>query len=181
MKTNLERNSNPQHLINWFDDFDGPNRYGFLSNFYIGDPIDMGDGFGLYQTGEHAFQAYKAAKVWEFADIASAPGPGAAKSRGRACTLRPDWEAVKYDVMRAVLTAKFATWRAEAQMLLDTGDAYLVEGTDWHDRVWGIDNRTHSGRNWLGELLMARRAHLRSGINIEPINSAVLLFAQPSL
>jgi predicted NAD-dependent protein-ADP-ribosyltransferase YbiA (DUF1768 family) len=62
-----------------------------------------------------------------------------------------------------VLARKFHPAREEAQMLLDTGDAQLVEGTYWHDQVWGVDITTGIGRNWLGTLLMARRAELRAG------------------
>ena len=57
----------------------------------------------------------------------------------------------------------------EGRRLLETGTRLLVEGTWWHDRVWGVDlaaRPAHSlpwhgaGRNWLGALLMARRSEL---------------------
>lgn len=157
--------------IVWFDDFETEpvNRYRFLSNFYIGQPIVMPSGTD-FATGEHAFQAYKAAAFEDFERVRDAVLPGAAKSTGRRIQLRSDWEAVKYDVMAAVIRAKFDEGRDEATMLLETGDALLVEGTWWHDRVWGVDlstggtGREHTamGRNWLGTLLMARRAELRA-------------------
>lgn len=175
------RNVDPTQLINWFDDFGDPNPYCFLSNFYEGAQFDMGDGYGdVWRTGEHAFQAYKATTFKDFRKINRAVGPARAKAEGRSIKLRRDWEAVKYDVMRAVLAAKFAPGRWEADMLLSTGDAYLLEGTDWNDRVWGVNNSNGRGRNWLGELLMARRAHLRSGIG-DVVNPTVLGFALPDL
>lgn len=180
--TRIPQNADTARLINWFDDFDGPNKYGFLSNFYIGGKFDMGDGLGaIYRTGEHAFQAYKATTEGDFNRVVTATSPGVSKARGRKVKLRRDWELVKYDVMRAVLNAKFAAGRPEADLLLRTGDALLVEGTDWGDKVWGVLNENGYGRNWLGELLMARRAVLRSGALFAPISGAVLAFSVPSL
>jgi len=157
--------------IMWFDDLGTGNpEYRFLSNFYEGVPIEMPDG-QVFATGEHAFAAYKAAHPAAFAAIQGATSPGEAKSMGRKCTLRPDWEAVKYDVMAAVIRSKFGAGREEATLLLRTGDALLVEGTYWGDRVWGVDLKSYAdrevahlapGRNWLGTLLMARRAELRA-------------------
>lgn len=159
-----ERNARPDQLIDWFDDFEGHNDYRFLSNFFIGDPIDMNDGHGAcYRTGEHAFQAYKATDLVQWQGVVDAKSPGKAKMIGRRIELRKDWEQVKFDVMRAVLAAKFSPERPEAEMLLATGDALLIEGTEWNDRVWGV-NRQGMGRNWLGTLLMAQRAVLRSGL-----------------
>lgn len=163
------QNENPSILIDWFDDFEGENKYRFLSNFYVGEPIDMQDGNGpIYRTGEHAFQAYKASDRKGWRTVVEAKDPGRAKARGRRLTLRDDWESVKYDVMSAVLAAKFAPDRPEAVLLVMTGDALLVEGTHWGDRVWGVavpkgSIRQPTGRNWLGRLLMAQRAILRAG------------------
>lgn len=167
--------------VMWFDDFngdrgDGPtNDYRFLSNFYVGEPLVMPDG-EEFPTGEHAYQAYKAAHREAFLAIQGAadrygdPSPGRAKQMGNVCTLRPDWEVVKLDVMAAVVRCKFTAEREEGRLLLATADALLVEGTYWGDRVWGVDLKTWfdreppiveaPGRNWLGTMLMARRAEL---------------------
>lgn len=153
----------PGVRIAWFDDLGTGNEdYRFLSNFYEGDPLPV---FGEeWPTGEHAFQAIKATDSRARDAIRDARSPGEAKRMGRACTLRPDWEEVKYDVMAAVVRSKFDPGRVEGALLLGTGDALLVEGTYWHDRVWGIDLNAlgNPGRNWLGTLLMARRAELRA-------------------
>jgi ribA/ribD-fused uncharacterized protein len=137
-----------------------------------------------FLTGEHAFAAMK---FWgtdwtHFEDIVNAKGyayvspkghivrsaPSQAKALGRSREhpLRPDWEIVKLDVMAAVIRAKFAPGRDEAERLLATGTRMLVEGTYWGDDVWGVDidqtEHLPRGRNWLGTLLMARRAELAS-------------------
>jgi len=161
-------------VISYLDDFDDPeNQFRFLSNFYVGQPIHFGQYVAL--TGEHLFQAMKARDGFHFRKILAAATPGEAKAEGRHLLgLRPDWERVKYDVMRVVLAHKFTLKRPEGGMLLDTRDALLVEGTYWKDRVWGVELthtddadpgtgwQTSPGRNWLGVLLMARRAELHA-------------------
>lgn len=148
-------------IIEYFDDFEGPNPYAFLSNFYLSRVTILGR---TYPTGEHAFAAFKALPGTKAHDIIRlAPTPGRAKAFGRATYLRPDWENVKYDVMRVVLRAKFAPGSELAAQLMDTGNALLVEGTTWNDKVWGVALPGKRGRNWLGHLLMARRAELLSG------------------
>jgi ribA/ribD-fused uncharacterized protein len=173
-------------VISNFDSFDGANEWAFLSNFYVGEePLSFRG--RKYQTGEHMFQAFKARNRTDHERIAGQTGPHEAKAEGRhLLRLRPDWERVKYDVMRLVLATKFRLEREEGPLLLATGDALLVEGTMWGDRVWGVDLKAgrkrwleengeiHTdatwdpgdpweispGRNWLGVLLMARRCEL---------------------
>lgn len=150
-----------KHIIN-FDAFDGPNEYAFLSNFYKGEPIVVFD--ATWPTGEHAYQGMKCLESLDRETIRTAKTPGIAKRLGRSITLRPAWESKKYDVMAAVLRAKFTLDRKEGMLLLETGNVLLTEGTNWNDRVWGVDGHDLSspGRNWLGTLLMARRAELRA-------------------
>lgn len=172
---------NTPEVIAWFDNFhdtDGDrNEYDFLSNFFFGAPLH--DGFRTYETGEHMFAAYKTFNRDQHDAIRNAVDPNEAKALGRTCDLRADWEVVKLDVMRFVLSLKFTLDREEGQRLLRTGDALLVEGTWWKDRVWGVDLDTDKhaapqqrpGRNWLGALLMARRAELRAEqFGIEPFS-----------
>lgn len=129
-----------------------------LSNFYPS-PFEL-DGH-TWPTVEHYFQAAKSANPDGYHRVREAPTPGQAKRLGRGVALRADWEEVKLDVMREALAAKFAPESPLAAWLLDTGDALLVEGNTWNDRQWGVCDGV--GRNWLGVLLMARRAELRSG------------------
>lgn len=159
-------------VIAWFDDFDGPHDFAALSNFYEGEPIAIKAWGDTFKTGEHAFAAMKAydeyGKTVSYMQIRDANGPGGAKALGRVCRLRDDWEEVKYDVMMTVLRHKFTLDREEGKVLLQTGDALLIEGTFWGDHVWGVALGENSeplaepGRNWLGTMLMARRAELRA-------------------
>lgn len=170
---------NTDNLILWFDDLGtGNEKYNFLSNFFEGAPLtfpDLTDVEGealTFATGEHAFAAMKffGSDMEHFTRIMNAPDPNTAKAlgRSRAHALRPDWEAVKYDAMAAVTRAKYTLNREEGMRLINTGDRLLVEGTYWHDDVWGVrlnqqsEKRPAYGRNWLGTLLMARRAELRA-------------------
>lgn len=153
--------------IHNFDEFDGFNPWAFLSNFFVGDPIQVED--ITFMTGEHIFQGYKTTNDEWFNKILEAPTPGEAKRLGRNAPLRHDWEGVKYDVMRLTVVSKFAPGRQEAEWLLATGDALLTEGTRWGDTTWGVKigkatglPASWEGRNWLGTLLMARRAELRA-------------------
>lgn len=194
-------NSDPTKLIDWFDDLGtGNEKYRFLSNFYEGEPITV-SGLGeildlpveaQFQTGEHLFQAFKARSRKDFLAIGMAKArtvpytdkagkkqtytesaPGMAKALGRALPLRADWEQIKFDVMALTVRAKFASGREEAERLLATGDAYLQEGTWWGDDTWGVllDEEGRPGRNWLGTLLMMRRAELRSGLDTIPFTA----------
>jgi ribA/ribD-fused uncharacterized protein len=128
-----------------------------LSNFYVS-PFELDD--YAWQTVEHYFQATKSSNPVGYHQVREAATPGEAKRLGRRVTLRADWEQVKLDVMRGALAAKFAKDSELAEWLLSTGDALLVEGNTWSDIFWGVCNGV--GSNWLGGLLMMRRAELRS-------------------
>ena len=133
--------------------------YEFLSNFWHSPFIHEGI---EYPTNEHFFQAMKTLDPKERMWIASAETPGIAKRRGRSCTLRSDWEAVKEQVMLTGLRSKFnqPTLRT---MLLMTGDQELVEGNWWGDTYWGVCNGV--GRNRLGVLLMQVRDEIREELS----------------
>ena len=136
--------------------FTGP--YRFLSNFH---PSRIPRGEYIYATVEHAFQAAKTDSARERRDILNASTPGEAKRLGRRCTLRPNWEQVKIDVMRECLRIKFLDDHLRSQ-LLATGEAELVEGNTWMDRFWG-QCPVGVGENMLGKLLMELRRELRRG------------------
>lgn len=140
--------------------FDG--EYAFLSNYYDS-PITY-KGYTC-PTVEHAFHAAKTDNEKEVRAIVNAPTPGESKRLGRQCTLRPDWEEVKDNIMRTLLCKKFAIPELRDK-LLATGDAMLIEGTTWHDNYWGVcscEKCGGRGKNRLGELLMEIRKELREG------------------
>lgn len=165
-KLNIKLEDGEPTVIAWFDSFEGPNEYEFLSNFYVGEPIYIRSLDDTFQTGEHAFAAMKTVDIDDYNRIREAFDPGQAKMYGRMCKLRPDWEAVKYDAMMLVLRSKFTLDRQEGRLLMATDNALLIEGTYWDDDVWGValsgDPLQSMGRNWLGTLLMARRAELKA-------------------
>jgi hypothetical protein len=115
----------------------------------------------LWPTSEHYFQGQKfagteheeAIRLQNSATIAARIG------RDRERPLRPDWEAVKDDIMREAVRAKFTQHADLRDMLLGTGDCEIVEHTE-RDRYWG-DGGDGSGRNMLGRILMEIREELR--------------------
>jgi N-glycosidase YbiA len=133
-------------------------RWAFLSNF-CPSPITIG---GItYPTAEHAYQAQKAYKDEDRQKVLNAKTPGEAKRIGRNIPTRGDWNAVRIDVMRAVIAAKFAE-PSMARRLIETGNIEIVEDNYWGDQFWGVC--AGSGQNWLGRLLMEERARLK-GLN----------------
>ena len=142
-------------MINQFE-----GNYAFLSNYYPSPFIH--DGIE-YPTVEHFFQAAKTLDIQKRKAIAAAATPGQAKRMGRSVELRPDWESVKNYIMSLGLALKFQNPDLAAK-LIDTWPKYLVEGTTWHDRYWGVctcDRCKGNGQNWLGRLLMDKREDLR--------------------
>lgn len=85
--------------------------------------------------------------------------PSQAKRAGRNLVIRPDWENIKYEVMKTALRAKFSDpmW---GRRLLDTGDEILIEWNNWGDKVWGVSIKDNKGHNLLGKALMEIRDEL---------------------
>ena len=131
-------------------------KYAFLSNFY---PIKVTYGGLTYPNNEAAFQAQKTLKPEEREGFTCLP-PSDAKRRGRHVRLRPDWEDVKCGIMEEIVRAKFTQNLRLRQQLIETGSAQLIEGNSWNDRFWGVDARSGTGKNHLGEILMKIRAEL---------------------
>lgn len=141
------------------DDFRGP--HFFLSNFY---PYRFEWRGTEWKSSEHAFQAAKTSNVADFERIRTAVRARDAKTLGRSIEKRPDWEAIRIDVMREIIAAKFAAGTLIEYWLTDTGDAELIEGNNWHDDFWGVchcDEHAGVGLNWLGIILMEQRSALR--------------------
>lgn len=140
-------------------EFDG--KYAFLSNFFYS-PFVFDD--VIYPTNEHFFQAMKTLSQEERRKIAEAKTPGVAKRMGRQVQLREDWEEVKENVMRLGVGLKFKAHPGLAKKLVETGDAYLIEGNSWHDNTWGScfcsKCAAISGKNLLGQILMEEREKL---------------------
>lgn len=118
-----------------------------------------------YPTAEHAYQAGKARKDSVRQWILSAPTPSLVAMAAHGLytwDIVPNWSQVKFDRMRVVLRAKYSQHEDLRALLLETGNARLVEAgrTDNAvNRVWGEVNG--KGTNMLGMLLMEVRTELR--------------------
>lgn len=154
--------------------------FGFLSNFYAA-PVRI-DGES-WPTVERYYQAQKSADPGYRRAVREAATPGRAKRLGadsagpRHATQqswfrrngvlpRADWDAVKVDVMRTAVRAKFEQNHELAGRLLATAGAELVEDST-ADAFWGTGP---DGRdlNWLGRLLTEVRAELAAGVARHP-------------
>lgn len=134
------------------------NEYWFLSNFcnapFVDPELDL-----EYQTTEHYYQAAKTLDPVEYEKIRTAPTPGKSKYLGRCCTIRPDWNDIKIQIMARALALKFTQNPALQKKLIATGELELVEGNTWGDTYWGVCNNI--GENHLGKLLMKLRTELQ--------------------
>jgi len=70
--------------------------------------------------------------------------------------VRPDWNEVRVDVMRAILRTKVAQHEYVRRKLFETGTRELVENS-WRDNFWGW-GPNRDGQNMLGKLWMEIRA-----------------------
>lgn len=148
-------------------------QYQFLSNFYqhpftlgsqpIGSPVAHLVGYQANSV-EHFFQAAKTLDVHSAIAVLSAKTSAATKAMGRKVALRPDWEDVKYEAMRAILRSKFKNDQLRS-WLAETGTAELIEANHWHDTIWGrctCAKHQGAGSNYLGQILMELRAEITS-------------------
>jgi N-glycosidase YbiA len=141
--------------------------YGCFSNF-APYPVEI-DG-QIWPTTEHYYQAQKFADPAYRERIRLEKHPSAAKGLGNSDKqpIRPDWDAVRVDVMRQAVCAKLAQHPEVAEALLSTGDAVLVEHSA-KDPFW-TDGGDGSGENTFGRLLMALRAELRYARSSAPLD-----------
>lgn len=133
--------------------------YGCFSNFARYN-IQL-DGL-TWPTTEHYFQAQKYVHNSErYMAIHGAATPRIAADLGRdhTVTIRPDWEQIKDDVMRRAILKKFETHADIKKILLDTGDADVIEDSPV-DYYWGV-GANGTGKNMLGKILMEVRDILR--------------------
>jgi len=128
--------------------------YAFLSNFY---PCTIKWSGMVFPSSEHMFMSFKSDDPDWKRTCQKNLKPGEIKAAGRKVALRPDWEQIKYQAMYDSVLYKF--WQNEdlKTKLLATGNQNLIEGNHWGDKVWGMDNKTWEGENYLGRILMQVR------------------------
>lgn len=151
----------------WFSE--KHNKYTFfLSNNY---PVQV-QAWGLsFPSAESAYQAAKFANQPQLmAQFCRLDGESAKKIGRKQYRRyqRPDWYAAREAMMLEVLRAKFTQNPDLRNLLLATGDGYIVEHTK-HDAFWG-DGGNGRGKNRLGYLLMQVRGELGGvGVVQEPV------------
>ena len=133
--------------------------FGELSNFAL---FEIRIDGSAWPTSEHYFQAQKFHNEGYREKIRTVASPSVAArfGRSRKVKLRSDWESIKEDVMMKALRAKFTQHEKFGRILLETGDARLIEHTT-NDSYWA-DGGDGSGKNRLGILLMQLREELRT-------------------
>lgn len=143
-------------VINFYSTKDD---YGCFSNFSAHQIFAKDK---TWKTSEHYFQAQKFAGTEheEQLRLTDSPMQVAKMGRDRKRPLRKDWEVVKDDIMREALRAKFTQHEDLKKILLETGEAILVEHTK-NDSYWA-DGGDGSGKNMLGILLMELREELKN-------------------
>ena len=130
--------------------------YRFLSNFY---PCQVKYEGIVYPSSEHAYQAAKTSSQAKKLGISEYKTAFKAKCVGHKLQLRKNWESAKESIMFEILCCKFEQNSNLRKRLLDTNNAFLVEGNSWGDTYWGVCNGV--GKNRLGKLLMRVRRRLR--------------------
>jgi hypothetical protein len=123
--------------------------------------IDLDDAW--WPTVENYYQAQKFTDPELRKSIRKAEKPPIAKSLAdkNKAAIRPDWDAVKDDVMYRAVRRKFEQHPELKAMLLATGDEELIESAPT-DTYWGV-GRDGMGRNKLGKIMSRIRDELRDG------------------
>lgn len=135
--------------------------YGAFSNLYRRKIKFEGEEF---PTAEHAYQAGKPRRDSVRKWLMAAPSPALLAMAAHGLyywDVVPGWSTIKFDRMRGVIRAKFTQHADLRDLLLETGDAPLIETptTDTAtNRLWGEVNGR--GKNMLGRILMEIRDEL---------------------
>lgn len=129
--------------------------YRWLSNFAPCSVVFEGE---IYDSVENAYQASKTLnpveRTW-FQGITA----GQAKRMSRKITIRDDWDTVKLENMRWLLSQKYLTPKYK-KLLLKTKGRHIQEGNRWGDKFWGVCLKSGDGQNNLGKLIMEIRSQL---------------------
>jgi len=130
--------------------------YGFMSNYYKSRFFVFGR---WWNWSEAPYQAAKTTVESEIDEIHQATKANDTRLIGQKVTMRPDWDEVKYEAMKVVLTAKFLQHHDLRKQLMDTGTEELIEDSPV-DYYWGC-GADGTGKNMLGKLLMELREELK--------------------
>jgi ribA/ribD-fused uncharacterized protein len=122
--------------------------------------IDLDDAW--WPTVENYYQAQKFTDPQLREAIHSADKPIIAKDLAdkNKAAIRPDWDAIKDEVMYRAVRCKFASHPELKAMLLASGDEDIIE-TAPTDTYWGIGS-DGTGLNKLGNIIARIREELRA-------------------
>lgn len=131
---------NAKYCINWFSNMRR------MDKSFVYQEIN-------YWTPENFYQAMKTDKdMIELRRGIATMNPYKAKIFSKAIALRKDWEDIKLDVMKKILSFKFSPQTSWGQKLKEY-DGEIVEWNNWTDKFWGMDIYSNSGENNLGKIL----------------------------
>lgn len=153
--------------------------FGGLSNMAPGFPLVING--GPIRTSEALYQACRFPHRPEIQRLIIAQtSPMTAKMKGKPFQndSRPDWIAVRVNVMRWCLRVKLVqNWEKFSELLLSTDDLPIVEKKSRRTDFWGAkiaDDGFLVGQNVLGRLLMELREQLKQGDSsldeVRPLN-----------
>ncbi len=157
------------HIIPFYHETD---EYGCFSNWY---PASF-EYAGIKYSSSEQFMMYQKVVMFKQYDlgqkILATESPKEQKHLGR--THFPEfnatvWDATSYTIVKRGILAKFQQNEEIKKILLDTGNALLVEASPL-DRIWGVGVGTKKalnvsnwqGKNLLGRALMQVREDLHS-------------------
>ena len=143
-----------------------PNNTLYLSRSDVNEPLSSFSRHGFELEGEfwpsveHYFQGMKFENPADREKVRQAEHPARARRLGRSRfrRIRKDWSQVRRVMMTRAVYTKCRTHPSVAERLLETGNAKLVENTQY-DYFWGC-GRDGRGHNTYGQVLMDVRRKL---------------------
>jgi ribA/ribD-fused uncharacterized protein len=104
-------------------------------------------------------------------------GARTVKKASRGLTLRPDWDTVKLEIMRALVLDKARRNPEVGDWLVATGNGFIQEGNTWGDIFWGVAMadmpargiKAGQGENHLGRIWMEVRDRIREERGLPPL------------
>lgn len=112
-----------------------------------------------WRNVEAAYQSQKFSDQEAVDKIWKATTAKEARELGQVPGCRPDWDGMKYSVMKECVLAKFLQNQVLREHLLNTGDEDIVEDSPI-DIYWGC-GADGTGQNNLGKILVEVRSILR--------------------
>ena len=141
-----------------------------LTNYFLCDVIIDNLKFSSSESAYHAQKFFDNDIKYLMTKLT--PDESKHVSRELSRFVRADWENVKYDAMKKVVTEKFKQNPDCLKELLNTKSSQLIEDTTgWHDNVWeeckcdNCKNEIH--QNLLGKILMEIRDQYEEKNEIE--------------